>query len=104
MKDETAHPKMVATLREGNKILITRRLEGVEDLNLGDIAAFMEASLSFWVGDQNISDYPGFQKLFGIIQKVDGFLEIHERFVEFASQLVQIREDAVKEKCCQTPV
>ena len=62
-----------------------RNIESVEDLNIGDLATFMEVSMPMECHpDYNWSQYPNLSHLYNICKKVPNFDKVHQPFIEFA--------------------
>jgi len=65
-------------------MLSNRELRTVEDLNLGDLATFMELTMPMELHKEfQWSDYPNLENLYRVVSKVPGFSEIHQPFLEF---------------------
>jgi len=87
--------KLMQCLQDGEKLLSERTIKEVEDLNLGDLAAYFEVSLPFaHHPDAQIDDYPNFKNLYLVLQKLPEFQEIDEAFRKFNSRIEELRENA----------
>ena len=76
--------EMKTNLSDAEEILSHRKIQKVQDLNLGDLAIFFETTLPFFVLPEiNYEDYPAFYNLYKIIQQIPEFQEIDEKFREF---------------------
>jgi len=83
-KDKSALAEMKTNLSDAEEILSHRKIQNVQDLNLGDLAIFFETTLPFFVLPEiNYEDYPAFDNLYKIIQQIPEFQEIDEKFREF---------------------
>jgi len=86
---------MLRCLAEGEKRLSERTIKEVEDLNLGDLAAFMEVSLPFvYHPDAQIDDYPNWKNLYQVLLKLPEFREIDEAYTTFNAHVEELRENA----------
>eukprot|EP00092_Neocalanus_flemingeri_P006627 GFUD01007150.1.p1 GENE.GFUD01007150.1~~GFUD01007150.1.p1 ORF type:complete len:270 (+),score=71.93 GFUD01007150.1:56-865(+) len=61
-----------------------RKIKTVEDLNIGDLATFMEVSLPMECHeDFSWSQYPNLDNLYDVCKKVRHFQTVHKPFLEF---------------------
>ena len=75
--------EMKANLSEAEEILSQREIKEVKDLNLGDLAVFLESSMAFFIlPDIRYEDYPAFKNLYKVIQEIPEFQEIDQKFEE----------------------
>ena len=82
--NKSALDEMKTNLSDAEEILSHRKIQKVQDLNLGDLAIFFETTLPFFVlPDINYEDYPAFYNLHKIMQQIPEFQEIDEKFREF---------------------
>jgi len=87
-RDHQARLDLKKQVDAAEEILKKRKISSVEDLNLGDVAAFMEISVVmecavgyFW------SDYPYLEKLYQLLREVPGFMEVvHQPFLDFCRE------------------
>ena len=63
----------------------------VQDLNLGDLAVYLECSLAFNLKRLSIEDYPGLHKIYKIMLKIPEFQEIDIAFGEFTAQVLKFQ-------------
>ena len=68
-----------------------RRLETVEDLNLGDLAIYLECSLAFAMNTMKIDDHPGLKRVYELMLKVPEFQEIDEKFRAFGNNILSLQ-------------
>eukprot|EP00931_Biecheleriopsis_adriatica_P103874 TRINITY_DN78665_c0_g1_i1.p1 TRINITY_DN78665_c0_g1~~TRINITY_DN78665_c0_g1_i1.p1 ORF type:complete len:288 (-),score=46.57 TRINITY_DN78665_c0_g1_i1:124-987(-) len=80
-------------IEEAETILSGRKIEKVEDLNLGDLATFMEVSLPMechpnfsWV------DYPNLNNLYKVMKMIPEFSTVHEPFLDFTADFRRVRD------------
>ena len=87
--------KLMQCLEDGERLLSERTIKDVEDLNLGDLAAYFEVSLPFaHHPDVEIDQYPNFKNLYQVLLKLPEFQEIDEAFRKFNSHIEELRENA----------
>ena len=71
-----------------------KEIRTVEDLNVGDLATFMELTMPMeLLKEFQWSDYPNLENLYRVCSKVQGFSEIHQPFLEFC-QMYRTHRDA----------
>jgi len=64
-----------------------RNIKTVKDLNIGDLATFMEISMPLECHiDYKWSDYPNLSHLYEICKKIPNFDKVHQPFLEFAEK------------------
>ena len=96
-------------LKTANDFLTSKNVAEVEDLTHGDVLTWFVLSMPVFMlkNDADVARIvaaeTGFYSVFGVLQKVSGFNDIHARFMSLVNQLNQVKDDAVKDKCCQTP-
>ena len=79
---------------DAEEILSKREIKTVEDLNVGDLATFMELTMPMELHQEfQWSDYPNLENLYRVCSKVPGFSEIHQPFLEFC-QMYRTHRDA----------
>ena len=79
---------------DAEEILSKREIKTVEDLNVGDLATFMELTMPMELLQEfHWSDYPSLENLYRVCRKVPGFSEIHQPFLEFC-QMYRTHRDA----------
>jgi len=79
---------------DADEILSNREIKTVEDLNVGDLATFMELTMPMeLLKEFHWSDYPSLENLYRVCSKVPGFSEIHQPFLEFC-QMYRTHRDA----------
>ena len=71
--------------------LSQRRLETVEDLNLGDLAIYLECSLAFAMNTMKIDDYPGLKRVYELMLMVPEFQDIDEKFRGFGNNILSLQ-------------
>ena len=81
-------------MADAEEILRRREIKTVEDLNVGDLATFMELTMPMELLQEfHWSDYPSLENLYRVCSKVPGFSEIHQPFLEFC-QMYRTHRDA----------
>ena len=79
-------------------MLSNRELRTVEDLNLGDLATFMELTMPMELHKEfQWSDYPNLENLYRVVSKVPEFSEIHQPFLEFC-QMYRTHRDTGQDR------
>merc|ERR550532_440928 len=69
---------------DAEEILSKRDIKAVEDLNVGDLATFMELTMPMeLLKEFQWSDFPNLENLYRVCSKVPGFSEIHQPFLDF---------------------
>jgi len=91
MADQQKLATMQQCFLEAEEALSKRRLESVEDLNLGDLAIYLECSLAFAMNTMNIDDHPGLKRVYELMLKVPEFQEIDEKFRAFGNNILSLR-------------
>ena len=95
MKNPNAIKEMKTNLSDAEEILSKREMNHVDDLNLGDLATFLETSLPFFIlPDINYEDYPALNKLYKIMQQIPEFEEIDEKFKEFTERIIDLNNSS----------
>lgn len=91
--DKVVIAGMREALSDAEKMLSKRSITEVEDLNLGDLAVFFESSLAFFVLPEiKYNNYPAFENLYHVIQKIPEFDEIDREFDAFTKRVRAFRE------------
>jgi len=109
MKKKVVRQDFLDAVKSGTDMLTSKNVEKVEDLTLGDVLTWFVLSMPvFMLKDDAdvariVGKETGFYRVFEALQKVSGFNDIHARFMVLVNQLNQVKDDAVKDKCCQTP-
>ena len=92
MKNPNVVKEMMNNLSDANEILSKRKINQVSDLNLGDLATFLETSLPFFIlADINYEDYPALSNLYKIMQEIPEFEEIDQEFKQFTEQIIDLK-------------
>ena len=91
--DPGANAEMRSCLADAESMLSDRTIKEVTDLNLGDLAVFLESSLAFFVHpDIHYDNYPALKNLYTVIQKIPEFEEIDREFCEFTERVRDMRD------------
>jgi len=86
-RDKQALADLNKQLDVAENVIGQRRIAKVEDLNLGDLSAFMEISVVMECMEGfNWKDYPALDNLYQLCRDVPGFMEVHEPFLEFCRE------------------
>merc|ERR1711933_100389 len=78
---------------EAETILSGRSINKVEDLNIGDIATFMEVSVPMEC-HPNFSwkDYPNLSNLYNVMKMIPEFSRVHDPYLEFTADFCRVRD------------
>lgn len=83
-RDKQAMADLKKNLLVADELVAARKITCVEDLNLGDLATFMEASLPIECHHEfSWSHFPHLSHLFDVCKRIPGFDEVHKPFMEF---------------------
>jgi len=87
--------KMMQCLADGEKMLSERTINEVENLNLGDLAAYFEVSVPFAHHPEvDLDHYQNFKNLYQVLLKLPEFREINDAFKKFNAHIRELRENA----------
>ena len=79
---------------DAEEILSKRDIKTMEDLNVGDLATFMELTMPMeLLKEFQWSDYPNLENLYRVSSEVSSFSEIHQPFLDFC-QMYRTHRDA----------
>jgi len=88
--DKAGIAEMMTNIRDAEEILSKRKIDYVNDLNLGDLALFLEVTLPFFIlEDVNFDDFPAIRNLYEVIKQIPEFSEIDEGFKEFVEPVLR---------------
>ena len=92
-KDPQTLSKMKEAFAQAEAALAQRQIASVQDLNLGDLALYLECSLAFAMNVLNIKDYPGLNNLYQVMKEgVPEFQEIDEKFCHYTEEIVEMQK------------
>ena len=70
-----------------------RKITSVNDLNIGDLATFMEITMPMEIHpDYSWDQYPNLNHLYAICSQIEGFDKIHEPFLKFCKKICHHRQ------------
>ena len=90
--DKKYENEMKDAISEAETILSQRKIREIEDLNLGDLAVFLESTLAFsLLPEIRYADYPAFENLYKVILKIPEYKHIEEEFINFIQRVHHLR-------------
>lgn len=93
-RDKQALADLNKQLDVAEDVIRERKIASVEDLNLGDLSAFMEISVVMeCMAGFNWSDYPALENLYRLCREVPEFLEVDEPFLDFCREYRHHRDE-----------
>jgi len=93
--DPKAIKEMEQNLSEAEEILSKREINQVSDLNLGDLATFLETSLPFFIlPNVKYEDYPALANLYKTMKHIPEFEEIDQKFGEFIKRIHDLQNSS----------
>jgi len=82
--DGQVHINLKKEVDTAEEMLREREIKNVEDLNLGDLATFMEVSLVMECHPEyNWNQYPNLLHLYSVCKEVPHFDKVHQPFLEY---------------------
>ena len=92
--DPRENADMRGALADAEKMLSERAINEVADLNLGDLAVFLESSLPFSVHpDIHYDNYPALKNLYKVIQNIPEFEPIDREFCDYTKRVRELRNN-----------
>jgi len=83
-RDKQAMAELKKNLLAADELVAARKITCIEDLNLGDLATFMEVSLPIECYHEfSWSQYPHLSHLYEVCKGIPAFDEVHTPFMEF---------------------
>ena len=83
-RNSQAEVDLWKNMEDAEELVGKRKITCVEDLNLGDLATFMEVSLPMECHKDFLwSNFPNLNHLYKICSKVPHFDKVHQPFVDF---------------------
>jgi len=96
-KNQEALEDLKRQLSTAEIILAKRKISCVEDLNIGDLSAFMEISVPMeCLEGFHWADYPNLNKLNQLCNEVPGFERVHQPFLDFCREYRHHRDANTK--------